>query len=88
MTAYTTLHPNPGKIIPVVHDALKRDYSECLMDGMFVLHNPFAKSSIPQGFLSHSRLCEVTVADNGELLMDAPDDFLPLRMLNSLTLVQ
>lgn len=83
MTAYTTLHPNPGELIPAVRAALKRDYSEHLMDGLFVLHNPFAKYPIPRGFLSHPRLCEVTVADDGELLMDAPDDFLLLRMLNS-----
>lgn len=83
ITAYTTLHPNPGSIFPVVRNALKRDYSEHLMDGLFVLHNPFAKHPIPHGVLSHPRVCEVTVADDGELIMDAPDDFLLMRMLFS-----
>lgn len=83
LTAYTTLHPNPGELFPVVRAALKRDYSEHLLDGLFVLHNPSAKHPIPRGLLSHPRLCEVTVADDGELIMDAPDDFLLLRMLQS-----
>ncbi|KAI3494616.1 hypothetical protein L1887_40595 [Cichorium endivia] len=81
--AISHLHPNPGELIPVVRTALKRDYSEHLLDGLFVLHNPFAKHPIPRGLLSHPRLCEVTVADDGELIMDAPDDFLLLRMLQS-----
>src|SRR3546814_3715066 len=41
-------------------DVCSSDLSEHLMDGLFVLHNPFAKYPIPRGFLSHPRLCEVT----------------------------
>ncbi|CRM45595.1 hypothetical protein [Pseudomonas sp. 24 E 13] len=84
MTAYTTLHPNHGSIMPIVRGAMKKDYSENLMDGLFVLHNPFAKHPLPRGLLGHPRLCEVTIADDGELIMEAPDDFLLLRMLNSI----
>lgn len=83
MTAYTTLHPNPGSLLPVVRCVMKQDYSEHLMDGLFVLHNPFAENPIPLGSLSHPRLCEITVAADGELVMDAPEDFLLMRMLNS-----
>jgi hypothetical protein len=56
------------------------------MDGLMVLHNPFARHPLPHGLLSHPRLCEVRVADDGELIMDAPDDFLLLRMLQSIKL--
>lgn len=80
---YTTIHPNPGSLIPIVRTAHKRDYSEHLLDGLYVLHNPFALHPLPTGLLSHPRVCEVNVADDGELLINAPDDFLLLRMLKS-----
>ncbi|KKY51344.1 glycosaminoglycan attachment site [Pseudomonas amygdali pv. tabaci str. ATCC 11528] len=85
-SVYTTLHPNPGSLIPVVRTTPKRDYTEHLMDGLMVLHNPFARHPLPHGLLSHPRLCEVRVTDDGELIMDAPDDFLLLRMLHSVKL--
>jgi hypothetical protein len=85
LTVYNTIHPNPGHIFPIVRNALKRDYHEELMDGLFVLHNPFAKHPIGRGVLAHPRLCEVVVAYDGELLMDAPEDFLLVRMLHSIT---
>ncbi|MBV7549869.1 glycosaminoglycan attachment site [Pseudomonas sp. PDM26] len=81
---YTTIHPNPGSLFPIVRNAWKREYSEHLMDGLYVLHNPFAKKPLPPGLLGHPRLCEVTVADDGELIMNAPDDFLLLRMIKSI----
>lgn len=85
-SVYTTLHPNPGSLTPVVRTARKRDYTEHLMDGLYVLHNPFARHPLPSGLLSHPRLCEVRVTDDGELIMNAPDDFLLLRMLQSIKL--
>lgn len=85
-SVYTTLHPNPGSLTPVVRTTWKRDYAEHLMDGLYVLHNPFARHPLPPGLLSHPRLCEVRVADDGELIMNAPDDFLLLRMLQSIKL--
>lgn len=83
-TVYTTIHPNVGNILPIVRAAPKYDYTEDLMDGLYVLHNPFAKRPLPKGVLGHPRVCEVTVAEDGELLMDAPDDFLLLRMLHTI----
>lgn len=80
---YTTIHPNPGSLLPLVKTARKRDYSEHLLDGLYVLHNPFARHPVPPGLLSHPRVCEVNVAPDGELLVNAPDDFLLLRMLKS-----
>lgn len=85
-SVYTSVHPNPGSLFPVVRTAPKRDYTEHLMDGPYVLHNPFARNPLPPELLSHPRLCEVRVADDGELIMDAPDDFLLLRMLHSVKL--
>lgn len=46
------------------------------MDGLWVLHNPYAKQPIADEVLSHQRVAEVRVALDGELLISAPDDFL------------
>lgn len=80
-TIYTTFHPQDGSLLPAVRRTLKSDYTEHLLDGLYVLHNPFANIPIPKGLLSHSRLAEVHVAPDGELLIEAPDDFLLVRTL-------
>lgn len=85
---FTTLHPNPGSLFPTIRNTWNGEYSEHLMDGLFVLHNPFAKHPLPPGLLGHPRLCEVTVAEDGELIMDLPDDFLLLRMLKSIKITE
>jgi hypothetical protein len=82
-TIYTTFHPQAGTLKPTVRREIKRDYSEHLLDGLYVLHNPFAARPIPHGVLSHPRLAEVRVAFDGELQIKAPDDFLLVRTLQS-----
>jgi hypothetical protein len=62
---------------------LKESYVEHVLDGAYVLQNPFATHPIPPGVLSHPRIAEVRVASDGELLMKGPDDFLLLRTLMS-----
>jgi hypothetical protein len=80
-TIYQTFHPKEGDLRPEVRNTLKENYNEHLLDGLLVLHNPFAHSPIPEGVLSHSRLAEIHVASDGELVTKAPDDFLLLRTL-------
>ncbi|MDA7021104.1 MULTISPECIES: hypothetical protein [Pseudomonas] len=75
MSAYFTLHPNPGNLLPIMRSAMKKDYSEHLMDGLYVLHNPFARHPLPSGLLSHPRLREVNAVSDGELIMDCPRRF-------------
>lgn len=84
-TIYTTYHPNRQSILPVIRTRPKSEYSEHLLDGLFVLHNPFAKIPIPNGVLSHSRVAEIRVAPDGELIETVPDDFLLVRTLMSVT---
>jgi hypothetical protein len=81
---YKTFHPNSHSLTPEIRTALKRDYHEDLLDGLWVMHNPFAKRPIASGVLSHPRLAEVRVADDGELQITAPDDFLLVRTLYSI----
>ena len=82
-TIYTTYHPNKYSIQEKVFHTLKYDYSEHLLDGTFICHNPFANYPIKKGILSHPRVAEVRVAPDGELLIEAPDDFLLIRTLLS-----
>ena len=80
-TVYTTFHPQEGSLRAKIRQTPKCDYMEHLLDGLYVLHNPFARFPIPSGLLSHPRIAEVRVAHDGELLMQAPDDFLLARSL-------
>lgn len=84
LTWYRTFHPQEGTLLPRVELRRKCDYQEDVMDGLWVLHNPFARHPVPAGMLSHTRVAEVRVADDGELKITAPDDFLLVRMLHSL----
>lgn len=82
-TIYTTLHTSEGRLNPKVRRAWKRDYVEDIMDGLYVLHNPFAKRPIPKNIFAHSRIAQIVPASDGELITDAPDDFMLVRMLQS-----
>jgi hypothetical protein len=83
-TVYQTIHPCGDGLLPTVRSAVKSEYVEDLFDGLFVLHNPFATFPLPDGVLSHPRIAEVFVAEDGGLIIKAPEDFLLVRMLWSL----
>jgi hypothetical protein len=82
-TVYTTYHPNPGSLHPIIMQSPKSEYFEHLLDGLCVLHNPFAKHPLKPSTLSHERLAQGFVKDDGELGFIAPDDFLLMRSLMS-----
>lgn len=83
MTVYTTFHPAEDQLRANVRTALKRDYSEHLLDGLYVFHNPFARQPLPPTVFDHPRITQMTMAPDGELLGVGPRDFLLARMLNS-----
>jgi len=83
LTVFMTLHPQEGTLEPEVRRTRKADYSEHLLDGLWVLHNPHAKHPLPHGLLAHPRLTECWIEPDGELIMHGPDDFLLVRMLQS-----
>lgn len=82
-TIYQTFHRKENDLLPEVRSALKKNYNEHLLDGLHILHNPFARFPIPNGTFSHPRLAESRVTPDGELLTEAPDDFLLVRTLCS-----
>jgi hypothetical protein len=83
-TVFRTMHPKRGQLLPELRISTKAEYREHLLDGLWVLHNPFAKHPIPDGVLSHPRVAEVRIAPDGELLETVPEDFLLVRMVNTL----
>lgn len=83
LTLYTTFHPQEDELHPRVVTKMKCDYVEHLLDGLVVLHNPFARRPIPSDVFAHPRIAQIRVAPDGELITTAPDDFLLVRMLNT-----
>jgi hypothetical protein len=84
-TMYITFHPAEGQLLPVVRKTPKRDYIEHLLDGVLVLHNPFARRPLPKTVFAHPRIAQMIPAADGELVTDAPDDFLLVRTLFSVS---
>ncbi len=84
LTVYTTLHPNPDDLFPIMRTAKKEDYQEHLLDGLCVLHNPFAIHKLSPSTLGHTRLAQGFVGQDGQLDFLAPDDFLLMRSLMSM----
>ncbi len=85
-TVYTTFHPRADSIMPVIRRTPKRAYVEHLHDGLMLLHNPFAKAPLESATLAHPRIAQMRPALDGELVTEAPEDFLLVRMLESVTL--
>lgn len=81
MTIYTTYHPNPGQLHPIIKQTQKSEYFEHILDGLYIFHNPFADCPIDLKTLYHERLAQGFVKDDGELDFDAPNDFLLMRQL-------
>lgn len=83
-TLYTTFHPQEESLLPRVLTRLKRDYSEHLLDGLMVLHNPFATHPLSDDVFDHPRIAQVRLTPSGQMITNAPDDFLLVRMLQSI----
>lgn len=81
LLSFTTFHPNPGRIAPVIRNALKSEYQEDLLDGLYIFHNPFAARPLDGAAFRHERVAQIMPSSNGELQEEAPDDFLLLRFV-------
>jgi hypothetical protein len=83
-TIYQSFHPAEEGLIPVMRTAMKSEYREHLLDGLHVFHNPFAARPLDVATLGHERLAQFVMKEDG-LHIFAPDDFLLLRMLRTVT---
>ncbi|MBF5037952.1 glycosaminoglycan attachment site [Methylophilus sp. 13] len=85
MSFYTTFHPNPNGLEPIVKNASKAEYNEDLLDGLCIFHNPYAKHPLSPRIFDHERIAQAHIKPDGELYFDHPDDFLFCRMINTIT---
>ena len=81
---FKTVHPNPDSIVPRLRTTPKSDYTEHLLDGLYVIHNPNARHPLGFDTLAHERIAQLTLSEGGELLETGPDDFLQVRFVFSL----
>ena len=69
---FKTVHPNPNSIEPRVRTTPKSDYTEHLLDGLYVIHNPNARHPLGFDTLAHERIAQLTLSEGGELLETGP----------------
>lgn len=81
LSAYTTLHATTSSSMPEVRHALKRDYSEHLLDGLHVLHNPFAERPLPVDVFKHPSVSQDWIGRDGSLHRVREDGFLMTRQI-------
>lgn len=79
---YQTFHPPATGIIPEVKITKKEHYVEHLSDGLYIFHNPYARFPLDREVFNHARAAQMFV-EGDELVALAPDDFLLLRMIQS-----
>ena len=83
-TVFQTFHPNPESLLPKVRSTRKADYSEDLLDGLYVFHNPYAEQPLLENVFDHPRVAQFVADGDGAMYTLVPDDFLLMRTLFSL----
>ncbi|CAE6827831.1 hypothetical protein XA1314C_35020 [Xanthomonas arboricola] len=81
LAIFNTLHASPHTLMPEKRCAVKRDYSEHLLDGLHILHNPFATHPLSIDIFDHPRVSQDWIAPDGEVYRSRPDDFLMFRQM-------
>ena len=81
---FTAISLNPESIEPRVRKVPKSDYTEILLDGLYVIHNPHARHPLDFDTLARERIAQLTLSETGKLLGTGPDDFLQVRFVFSL----
>ena len=82
---FTTLHPNPDGLMPLMRREIKANYVEHLVDGLYVLHNPYAAQPLSVLAFQHPRIAQYVPYGPHAVREIAPDDFLLMRMIWSVT---
>lgn len=82
-TIFVTYHPQEGSLFPLVKKAVKREYEEHLLDGLYIFHNPYASNPLNPNLFDHERVAQYTPHPDGGMIENCPDDFLLLRNLFS-----
>lgn len=86
MSVYNTCHlPVTDSLIPEVRFTKKSEYTEHLADGLHIIHNPYAENPLDVSVFSHERIAQYFLDPDTGMEIIAPDDFLLLRQLMSIT---
>ena len=80
-SVYVTFHPSDKGLKPEYRQTKKADYHEDLLDGLYVVHNPFASRPLPRHLFDHPRVAQFFATPEGHLEIVAPDDMLLVRYL-------
>lgn len=83
LSVYTTLHELSSAQTTEVRIARKRDYSEHLLDGLHVLHNPFATHPLSVDVFKHPSVSQDRVERDGSRQRIREEGFLMTRQINS-----
>ncbi|MCY4380740.1 MAG: glycosaminoglycan attachment site [Proteobacteria bacterium] len=86
-SVYTTFHPSEDSLHPEVRVSKKSDYKESIFDGLYIFHNPYAKNPLSINAFGNERVAQLYPDENGDMEFIAPDDFLLLRFLKTVNLV-
>lgn len=85
-TMYSTCHShNNDSIMPEVRNVIKANYKENIADGIHILHNPFAEIPLDAETFHHDRIAQYFIGEEGNIEIEAPEDFLLLRQLMTIT---
>ena len=69
-------------LIPDIHTGIIKDkYKESIFDGLYVLHNPYAKYPVPENLFNDPSIAHITVDESGHLIEIITGKFLLSRTL-------
>lgn len=81
---FTALKYNPNSNTPHFIRKDKNNYSEHLLDGLIIYHNPFAKRKIDFELFRHPKVTQVFGCNNGILSREKRENFLEHRCVFTL----
>lgn len=77
----TTHHPGGGGEQLTLNISKNENYSEFLLDGLYIFHNPYAKYPLPLELFKNKYTTQYYKED-GEFKVDMPKNFLITRQIN------
>ncbi|KTD31189.1 hypothetical protein Lmor_2796 [Legionella moravica] len=81
----TMHHPGNGGVKPVQKTLANENYSEHVLDGLYIFHNPHAKHPLPLEIFKNKHVAQY-YWDNSGFKADIPENFLLSRWVNNCSL--
>jgi hypothetical protein len=61
LIGFSSLRFNHHEPKPYMYNAMKKDYQESLLDGLYVFHNPNTLHPLPPSYFHHDDICQATL---------------------------